>query len=100
VFAEENPTLGTDISSMMEMTHEVMLLRWRQGLVTLMSSTISTFAKTDGSWWMAGPAAWQREARAERNERLDYHHSLFESSRQAKGPAASTSPGRFPSLSG
>jgi len=96
VFLEEDPALGTDVSSMMEMTHEVMLARWRRGLVTPMSSTISTFAKTDGSWWTAGLAAWQRELRAEHNERLDYHHSLFASARQARGPASAISADRFP----
>jgi hypothetical protein len=80
----------------MEMTHEAMLARWHQGLVTPMSPTISTFAKTDGSWWTAGHAAWRRVPHAEHNEQLDYHHARFESVRQAKGPAATASPVRFP----
>lgn len=98
MLAEDDPAMDTDVSSLMEMTHEAMLARWHQGLVTPMSSTISTFAKTDGSWWTIGPSAWQREPRAEHNERLDYHHSLFESACKAKGPVAATSPGRFPPM--
>jgi hypothetical protein len=69
------------------MTREAMLARWQQGLVTPMSPTIDTFAKTDGSWWTASQGAWQRIPQADRNERLDYHHASFESVCQAKGPA-------------
>jgi hypothetical protein len=74
------------MSVLTEMTHEAMLARWQQGLVTPMSSTINTFAKTDGSWWTASQGAWQRVPQTERNERLDYHHAMFESVSQAKGP--------------
>jgi hypothetical protein len=83
-----------DITALMEMTHETMMARWRQGLVTPMSPTISTFAKTDGSWWTASEAIWLRVAHAERNERLDFHHDRFGSIEQAKGPGttAGTSP--------
>ncbi|BCJ75048.1 hypothetical protein CS0771_45920 [Catellatospora sp. IY07-71] len=73
------------------MTHEAMVARWQQGLVTPMSSTINTFAKTDGSWWTVSQGAWQRVQQAERNERLDYHHDRFESVCQAKGPAGTNS---------
>jgi len=76
----------------MEMTHEAMLARWQQGLVTPMSSTINTFAKTDGSWWTANQGIWQRVPQVESNERLDCHHDRFESVRQAKGPATGPSP--------
>ncbi|MEV4411021.1 hypothetical protein [Catellatospora sp. NPDC049609] len=74
------------------MTHEAMVARWEQGLVTPMSSTMNTFAKTDGTWWTVSQGAWQRVSQTERNERLDYHHSRFESSCQARGPAGSDSP--------
>jgi len=75
-----------DVSALTEMTHEAMLARWQDGLVTPMSSTIDTFAKTDGSWWTACQGAWQRVPQGDRNERLDYHHASFESVSQAKGP--------------
>ncbi|MDI1462869.1 hypothetical protein QEZ54_17985 [Catellatospora sp. KI3] len=77
-----------DLGASTEMTHEAMVARWQQGLVTPMSSTIDTFAKTDGSWWTGGQGGWQRVAEADRNERLDYHHNRFGSTSQAKGPVA------------
>ncbi|MBV1850033.1 hypothetical protein [Catellatospora tritici] len=77
------------MSVLTEMTHEAMVARWQQGLVTPMSSTIDTIAKTDGSWWTASEGAWQRVAQADRNERLDYHHDRFGSTCQAKGPVGS-----------
>ena len=84
---DENFTpVRPDVSALTEMTHEAMLARWQQGLVTPMSSTINTFAKTDGSWWTADQGAWQRVPQTERSERLDYHHARFESAGQAKGP--------------
>ncbi len=92
MLAENAPPAHPDLSTLAEMTHEAMVLRWQQGLVTPMSSTINTFAKTDGSWWTVSQGAWQRVAQADRNERLDYHHSRFESSCQAKGPAGTSSP--------
>jgi hypothetical protein len=76
-----------DVTALMEMTHETMMARWRQGLVTPMSPTISTFAKTDGSWWTASQFTWLRVSLAEDNERLDFHHDRFGSVDQAKGPA-------------
>jgi hypothetical protein len=76
----------------MEMTHETMMARWRQGLVTPMSATISTFAKTDGSWWTASQVMWLRVPLAEHNERLDFHHDRFELTGQARGPANTTEP--------
>jgi hypothetical protein len=94
--ADNDPPACPDVSTLMEMTHEAMLARWQQGLVTPMSSTISTFAKTDGTWWTADRAAWLRVACAEHNDRLDYHHDRFESVRQAKGPAATATTVRFP----
>jgi len=57
-----------------------------------MSSTISTFAKTDGSWWTASQATWLRVPLADHNERLDFHHDRFERIDQAKGPAATAEP--------
>jgi hypothetical protein len=81
-----------DQSPLTEMTHQAMLARWREGLVTPMSSTINTFAKTDGSWWTANQNIWLRVQQADRNDRLDYHHSSFGSVNQAKGPATSISP--------
>ena len=74
------------------MSREAMTARWQQGLVTPMSSTITTFARTDGSWWTAGEDAWQRIPQAERNERLDYHHDRFAAVSQAKGPVGTNSP--------
>jgi len=50
------------------------------------------FAKTDGSWWTANQDIWSRVQQADRNDRLDYHHSSFGSVNQAKGPATSISP--------
>jgi hypothetical protein len=76
-----------DVSALMEMTHETMMTRWRHGLVTPMSSTISTFAKTDGSWWTAGQATWLRVPLAGSNELLDLHHDRFERCEQANFPA-------------
>jgi len=81
-----------DVSALTEMPHETMMARWRQGLVTPMSSTISTFAKTDGSWWTASQATWLRVPLADHNERLDFHHDRFERIDQAKGPAATAEP--------
>jgi hypothetical protein len=77
---------------MMEMTHQAMLARWRQGLVTRMSPTINTFAKTDGSWWTATQDVWHRIAQAERNAELDCHHDRFGSVQTATGPEAPSSP--------
>ncbi|NUT35692.1 MAG: hypothetical protein HOV79_21770 [Hamadaea sp.] len=74
-----------DVSALTEMTNETMIARWREGLVTPMSSTISTFAKTDGSWWTAGQASWSRLPTAD-SERLDFHHDRFSNNHQAKGP--------------
>ncbi|GAA2375261.1 hypothetical protein Cme02nite_04760 [Catellatospora methionotrophica] len=82
----------TDLGALTEMTHEAMLARWHQGLVTPMSSTINTFAKTDGSWWTTSEGAWQRVPQSARSEQLDYHHDRFASTCQAKGPAGSKSP--------
>ena len=79
-----------DVSALMEMTHETMMARWRQGLVTPMSPTISTFAKTDGTWWTASQVIWLRVSLAEDNERLDFHHDRFERVDQAKGPVTTT----------
>lgn len=76
----------------MEITHEAMLVRWQQGLVTPMSATINTIAKTDGTWWTESAGAWQRVPQADRNDRLDYHHDRFGSVTQAKGPAGTNSP--------
>jgi len=81
-----------DVSALMEMTHEAMMARWRQGLVTPMSSTISTFAKTDGSWWTAGQATWLRVPLAGHNELLDLHHDRFERTEQARFPATTAEP--------
>jgi hypothetical protein len=81
-----------DVSALTEMTHEMMMARWRQGLVTPMSPTISTFAKTDGSWWTASQVTWRRVSLADHNERLDFHHDRFESTDQAKGPATTARP--------
>jgi hypothetical protein len=78
----------------MEMTHEAMIARWYEGLVTPMSSTITTFAKTDGSWWTANQSAWLRVPLANKNEQLDFHHERFGVIEQAKGPGHST--GRSP----
>ena len=85
--ADDDQSLCPDVSALMEMTHDAMIARWRQGLVTPMSSTISTFAKTDGSWWTAGQATWLRVPLADRNELLDLHHDRFERSEQANFPA-------------
>ncbi|MGN9809141.1 hypothetical protein ACTMSW_07265 [Micromonospora sp. BQ11] len=90
--ADSLSTARPGMSDLTEMTHEAMVARWQQGLVTPMSSTIATFAKTDGSWWTASQGAWQRVPQADRNERLDYHHDRFESTCQAKGPVGSNSP--------
>lgn len=73
-----------------EMTHEAMIARWYEGLVTPMSSTITTFAKTDGSWWTANQSAWQRVPLDKKNEQLDFHHERFGNVEQAKGPGHST----------
>lgn len=94
MLADNDAPACPDVSALTEMSHEAMLARWQQGLVTPMSTTISTFAKTDGSWWTAGQTGWLRVPLAERNERLDCHHERFESSRQAKGPTAAIV--RFP----
>ena len=85
VTADHRPTANPDVSPLMEMTHQTMLARWRQGLVTPMSPTINTFAKTDGSWWTANQDMWQRVAQADRNEQLDCHHDRFESVRTTTG---------------
>lgn len=88
--ADKHPPVQPDISPLMEMTHEAMLARWRQGLVTPMSPTINTFAKTDGSWWTASQDTWQRVMQAERNEQLDCHHDRFESVRTTAYDSATT----------
>ncbi len=77
-----------------EMSHDEMISLWRQGLVTPMSATISTFAKTGGSWWALNDASWSRVAVAQRNEELDFHHERFGRVEQARGPghAAGRSP--------
>jgi len=92
--AGHDHSVQLDVTALMEMTHETMMARWQQGLVTPMSPTISTFAKTDGSWWTASQAVWLRVSAAEHNERLDFHHDRFGSTDQAKGPdtTARTSP--------
>ncbi|MEV6970359.1 hypothetical protein AB0M47_35155 [Hamadaea sp. NPDC051192] len=72
------------------MTHETMMARWRLGLVTPMSATISTFAKTDGTWWTAAGAMWNRVSMLEENERLDFHHDRFGDRAQASGPTTTT----------
>jgi hypothetical protein len=86
--ADNDSESNLEVSALMEMSHEAMMARWRDGLVTPMSSTISTFAKTDGSWWTAGQAAWLRVPQAEHNERLDFHHDRFVCVEQAKGPSS------------
>lgn len=90
--ADNQPLVTPDVSPLMEMTHESMLDRWRQGLVTRMSPTINTFAKTDGSWWTANHDMWQRVVQAERNQQLDCHHDRFESVQTASGPVGASSP--------
>lgn len=90
--ADNLPPARPDMSLLTEMTHEAMVARWQQGLVTPMSSTINTIAKTDGSWWTESQGAWQRVPQSERNERLDYHHERFGSVCQARGPAGANSP--------
>ena len=87
---DDDPSLSLDVSTLTEMTHETMMERWRLGLVTPMSATISTFAKTDGSWWTAAQAAWQRIAPIEDNQRLDCHHDRFRQNDQRT--AASSAP--------
>ncbi len=82
----------------MEMTHEAMVMLWQQGLVTPMSSTINTFAKTDGSWWTAADDRWLRVSEPARNEQLDYHHGRFQSSKQAQGPMTAVSPWSRPGV--
>jgi hypothetical protein len=84
--ADDDQASCPDVSALMEMTHEAMMARWRQGLVTPMSLTISTFAKTDGSWWTAAQATWLRVPLAGRNELLDLHHDRFEQCGQANFP--------------
>lgn len=96
MFADNDAPTCPDVSALMEMSDEAMQARWQQGLVTPMSATISTFAKTDGSWWTAGQGGWLRVPLADHNERLDCHHERFESVRQAKGPAARAAIVRFP----
>ncbi|GIH02951.1 hypothetical protein Rhe02_10180 [Rhizocola hellebori] len=77
----------SDTANLTEMSHEAMIARWREGLVTPMSATMTTFAKTDGSWWAVNELAWSRISRAEQNEQLDFHHERFGRVEQAKGPA-------------
>lgn len=84
---DDDLSLGLDVSTLMEMTHETMMARWQRSLVTPMSSTITTFAKTDGSWWTADQIMWRRVQVAADNDRLDFHHERFGGSEQAKGPA-------------
>lgn len=91
---DDRTTAYSDISPLMELTHDAMLARWRQGLVTPMSPTINTFAKTDGTWWTAGEHVWQRVAQADRNQQLDCHHDRFGSAHPAKGVPAMASPWR------
>lgn len=90
---DDEHAVQLDVSALMEMTHETMMARWQQGLVTPMSPTISTFAKTDGSWWTASQVIWLRVSAADHNERLDFHHDRFESIDQAKGPATTVRSG-------
>jgi hypothetical protein len=88
---DNDPPERPDISMSMELSHEAMMERWRQGLVTPMSATIDTFAKTDGSWWTVSPTVWLRVRVTEHNERLDFHHARFTCLEQAGGPAAKRS---------
>lgn len=81
------PDTSSLAAQLTEMTHAAMLERWQEGLVTPMSSTITTFAKTDGSWWTSAEQMWQRVCAVERNEQLDFHHERFFKVEQAKGPA-------------
>ena len=85
---DEDPSLSVDVSALTEMTHETMMERWQLGLVTPMSATVTSFAKTDGSWWSATQAVWQRIASIEDNERLDCHHDRFRQNDQRSGSAA------------
>lgn len=86
---DDDPSLSVDVSTLTEMTHETMMERWRLGLVTPMSATINTFAKTDGSWWTAAQATWQRIAPLEDNQRLDCHHDRFRQN-DSRGRAATS----------
>lgn len=83
-------SLSFDVSTVTEMTHETMMSRWHQGLVTPMSSTISTIAKTDGSWWTSAQAVWHRVLVIEDNQRLDCHHDRFSQNELRTGSAART----------
>jgi len=78
-----------DVSALTEIPHETMMARWQQGLVTPMSPTINTFAKTDGSWWTTDQIAWRRVPAAADNDRLDFHHDRFGHNGQAQGPVQS-----------
>jgi hypothetical protein len=95
VIVDDHAQAHSDISPLMEMTHEAMLARFQQGLVTPMSPTINTFAKTDGTWWTAGEKTWQRVAQPERNQQLDCHHDRFGSVHPTKGAPAMSSPWRL-----
>jgi hypothetical protein len=86
---DDDPSLSLDVSTLTEITHETMMERWRLGLVTPMSATISTFAKTDGTWWTAAQTAWQRITPIEDNQRLDCHHDRFRANDQRSGAATS-----------
>lgn len=90
--ADNNPSSYLDVDAMTEMEHETMMARWRQGLVEPMSLTITTFVKTDGSWWTAGQACWLRVLPADHNERLDLHHDRFTRNEQARFPATTAAP--------
>jgi hypothetical protein len=92
VLLDNFPPTRPDECALTEMSHEAMAARWQQGLVTPMSSTMTTFARTDGSWWTAGEDTWQRIPQADRNERLDYHHDRFAAVSQVKGPVGTNSP--------
>ncbi|MEV0269385.1 hypothetical protein AB0H43_11445 [Hamadaea sp. NPDC050747] len=89
MLADDDRSQRHDVEALMEMTHETMMARWELGLVTPMSATISTFAKTDGSWWTAAEQMWRRVSLAEENKRLDFHHDRFGSNVQAAGPPQS-----------
>jgi hypothetical protein len=87
VLTDDGRSSCLDVSAFSEIDHETMMARWRLGLVTPMSATISTFAKTDGTWWTAVEAMWRRVGVAKDNERLDFHHDRFGRSAQPSGPA-------------
>ena len=87
---EDDHSPYLNVSALTEMPHETMMARWQLGLVTPMSATISTFAKTDGSWWTSAETIWRRISPLEDNERLDFHHDRFGRNAQVAGPATTT----------